>query len=297
MARSPNSFSGQIERHVMSRFSSWLFRGRNSSDNSQPSPEQSLMSANSDSTYSRGAMIVTGGSRGIGAAVARLGGRRGYDVVINFRSDAAAAESVANDIRAAGSRALCLQADISGDAGVTALFDAATRFSGDLRAVVTCAGIPGPRALLRELTPAEIRRVIDTNLTGTMLCAGEAMRRMSTGTKGAGGSIVLLSSQSATRGGNQLAAYAASKAAVESLAVSLARETDGTGIRVNAVSPGIIATDQQPLNDADWIARASADIPLGRLGSPDEVAQAVLWLVSEDASYVNGAVIGVTGGR
>lgn len=245
----------------------------------------------------RALMVVTGGGRGIGAAVARLGAARGYDVVVNYVADDAAAEKVVSEIRVAGGKAEAIRADISDKTQVGNLFDKAEAAFGPLTALVNCAGISGHRRSLAETDVEDLARIVDVNLVGAMICAREAIRRMTVAGRADRGGIVFMSSQAATRGGNKLAAYAASKSAINILARALAQETGNMGIRVNAVSPGVIATDLQPLDDADWVARTVAGIPAGRLGSGDDVAKTVLWLLSPESAYVNGAVIDVTGGR
>lgn len=245
----------------------------------------------------RGVMIVTGGGRGIGAAVARLGAARGYAVAVNFESNEAAAADVVSYICENGGRATAVRADIANEQDVVRLFDAAQAGYGPVTALVNSAGIPGTRRRLMDMAVSELTRVLDVNLYGALLCVREAMCRMSISGGGEGGGIVLLSSQVAETGGNQLATYAAAKGGINVLTKALAREVSGEGIRINALSPGVIATDQQPLDDGAWVDRMRSSIPLGRLGEPLDIATAALWLLSDEAAYINGAILGVTGGR
>jgi len=243
-------------------------------------------------------LIVTGGSRGIGAAVARLGARRGYAVVVNYTADEAAAQATVRAIREAGGTAEAIRGDVADEADVRALFDAAERL-GPLSALVNSAGIIGPYGRLDAADAAGVRRLMDINVVGTILCCQEAVRRLSTRHGGPGGAIVNLSSIAADLGAaNEYVAYAASKGAVDSLTIGLAREVAREGIRVNAVRPGLIDTDIQVIpgvgNRLDTLAPAS---PMGRAGTVDEVAELVLWLLSDAASYVTGALMNVSGGR
>lgn len=242
-------------------------------------------------------MIVTGGGRGIGAAIARAGAAAGYDIALTYVADPEAAARTVATIEDQGGSARAFAADVADAGAVETMFTEAEDTFGPVTALVTCAGISGQRSRLADTDLDDMKRVIDVNLTGTMICARAALRRM-TGPEGRpSGGIVLVSSQAAQRGGDRLAAYASSKAAVNVLTVALGREVSGTNVRVNCVSPGIIATDMLPLDDAAWVERTSSSIPAGRLGDPGEVASAVLWLLSDDSSYVNGHVLDVTGGR
>jgi NAD(P)-dependent dehydrogenase (short-subunit alcohol dehydrogenase family) len=249
-----------------------------------------------DSTQ-QGVCLVTGAARGIGAATALRAARAGYAVVVNCRRADAAATAVADQIRADGGRALVMAADVSDPDQVRGMFEGIERDLGPVTALVNNAGISGGREKFTDIGIATLRRVVDVNLIGTVLCSQMAARRMMRSAGGAGGAIVNVSSQAVRTGGRNLAAYVASKAAVEGLTLALARELAAEGIRVNAVSPGIIATGQQPLDDPAWQASATARIPLGRIGGAEEVADTILWLLGPESSYVTGVVVPVAGGR
>lgn len=240
-------------------------------------------------------LVVTGGSRGIGAAICTLAAERGYDVVINYAHDVAAAEKVAEEVRQRGRKALALRGDVSDEDDVKRLFQAAEEF-GPLAALVNNAGIGGTGlGRLDEQDVETVRRVLDVNVTGAFLCCREAVRRMSTRYGGTGGAIVNISSTAAGRGSpGEWVHYAASKAAVETLTYGLARE----GIRVNGVSPGLVDTDFHATAGAPGRARRLGPaIPLGRVGRPEEIAEAVLWMLSSAASFAVGAILQVSGGR
>jgi NAD(P)-dependent dehydrogenase (short-subunit alcohol dehydrogenase family) len=243
--------------------------------------------------------LVTGAGRGIGAATARTLAQRGYDVAINYARDAAAAERVAADVRALGRRALVVRADVADEAAVLAMFDALDQGLGRLTALVNNAGIVAMKARLDEMSTARWRRMLDVNVFGTLLCAREAVRRMSARYGGAGGAIVNLSSIAATLGApGMYVDYAASKGAIESFTIGLGRELATEGVRVNAVSPGIVDTDiHADSGDADRPQKLASNIPLQRPGSAQEIANAIAWLLSDDASYVTATVLGVSGGR
>ena len=244
-------------------------------------------------------VLVTGGSRGIGAAAAVLAAQRGWDVAINYTRDAAAAERVAAQVRAAGRRALVIQADVAEEAEVLAMFAAVDREFGTLRGLVNNAGVVDLPARVDEMSLQRLQRMFAINLTGSFLCAREAVRRMSSKHGGAGGVIVNLSSAAARLGSpGQYVDYAASKAGIDILTLGLAREVATEGIRVNAVRPGIIDTDIHASGGLPDRARQVAPIvPMQRAGSADEVAQAIVWLLSDEASYTTGTVLDVTGGR
>ena len=244
-------------------------------------------------------LLITGGSRGIGAAAAILAAQRGWDVAINYTRDAAAAERVAAQVRAAGRRALVVQADVAEEAEVLAMFAAVDREFGRLGGLVNNAGVVDMPARVDEMSLQRLQRMFAINLTGSFLCAREAVRRMSTKHGGSGGVIVNLSSAAAKLGSpGQYVDYAASKAGVDLMTLGLAREVATEGIRVNAVRPGIIDTEIHASGGLPDRARQVApQVPMQRAGSADEVAQAIVWLLSDEASYTTGAVLDVTGGR
>jgi NAD(P)-dependent dehydrogenase (short-subunit alcohol dehydrogenase family) len=244
-------------------------------------------------------LIVTGGGRGIGAAVSRAAAARGYAVAVNYTLDENAAESVAREIRAAGGRAAAIRADVAGEADVRELFERAERELGPLAALVNNAGVTGPLTRLDALEASDLQRVLAVNVAGTILCAREAVRRLSTRHGGPGGAIVNLSSRAAELGGaGDWVHYAASKGAIDTFTRGLAREVAAEGIRVNAVAPGLIDTDLHATAGApDRIERLQGAIPMQRAGSAADVAAAVLWLLSSDAAYVTGAILPVSGGR
>jgi NAD(P)-dependent dehydrogenase (short-subunit alcohol dehydrogenase family) len=243
--------------------------------------------------------LITGASRGIGAATARLLAERGHDVAINYARNAAAAEQVAAEVRARGRRALLVRADVADEAAVLAMFEAVDQGLGRITTLINNAGIVDMKARLDEMSAARFKRMLDVNVLGTLLCSREAVKRMSTRHGGAGGSIVNLSSIAASLGApGMYVDYAASKGAIETLTVGLSRELAGEGVRVNAVSPGIIDTEiHGGSGDADRAHKLSSVIPLQRPGTAQEIAQAIAWLACDEASYVTGAVLGVNGGR
>jgi NAD(P)-dependent dehydrogenase (short-subunit alcohol dehydrogenase family) len=246
-----------------------------------------------------GTIIITGSGRGIGAATALLAGRRGYAVCVNYLANRERAEQVVETIRDFGGRAIAVQADVSDEGAVQMLFDTATEQLGPLVALVNNAGITGKLGRLAELETQSLRRVMDVNVIGTILCAREAVHRMSTASGGQGGAIVNISSRAAQLGSpNEYVHYAASKAAVETFTVGLAIEVAQEGIRVNCVSSGVIATEiHAAAGDPERLQRYASRIPMQRTGRPEEVAAAILWLLSEEASYCTGTILAVSGGR
>ena len=244
-------------------------------------------------------LLVTGGSRGIGAATARLAAQRGWDVAINYTRDAATAASVADQVRKIGRRALVLHGDVAVEADVLAMFAAIDREWGPLTGLVNNAGVVDVAARVDAMSAARIQRMFAINVFGTMWCAREAVRRMSTKHGGQGGVIVNLSSAAAKLGApGQYVDYAAAKGAVDAFTLGLAREVATEGIRVNAVRPGIIETDIHASGGQPGRAAQMAPmVPMQRAGSAEEVAQAILWLLSADSSYTTGTVLDVAGGR
>ncbi len=241
-----------------------------------------------------GTVIVTGGGRGIGAATAVLAARDGWDVCVSYRADEAAAERVATRCREAGASAIAVRGNVADEADVLRLFDTAQARLGPLRGLVNNAGIVGPKSMVADLDAARVRRMFEVNAVGAVLCAREAVRRMDSD-----GSIVNVSSRAAQLGGpGEYVDYAASKAAVDALTVGLAREVAAGGIRVNAVRPGLIETDIHASGgQPDRVRQMSGQVPMGRGGTAEEVAQAIVWLLSPAASYVTGALLDVSGGR
>ena len=245
------------------------------------------------------AVLVTGGSRGIGAAVARLAAARGYDVCINYVSNEAAAQEVIAAVEAEGRKGCAIHADVANPLQVEQLFEQANSALGRISGLVNSAGLTGPAGTLSETTVAAIERVINVNVLGTILCSREALRWMAHSAGGEGGAIVNISSVAAEIGSpGEFVWYAASKGAIDSFTVGLAREVGDDGVRVNAVAPGLIETD---IHEAAGLPNRARDmapgVPMRRPGSAEEAAEPILWLLSEAASYVTGAVIRVSGGR
>ncbi|MEO6625716.1 MAG: SDR family oxidoreductase [Burkholderiaceae bacterium] len=243
--------------------------------------------------------LITGGSRGIGAATALLAARQGYSVAVNYTANVTAANAVVQAIQAAGGRALTLQADVADEAQIIAMFTRIDQELGPLKALVNNAGVVDIAARVDEMDAQRLRRMFDTNVLGSFFCAREAVRRMSTRHGGSGGAIVNLSSVAARLGGpSQYVDYAASKGAIDTFTIGLAREVATEGIRVNAVRPGIIETDIHASGGQPDRAQQMAPlVPMQRPGSAEEVAQTIVWLLTDDASYTTGAIIDVAGGR
>ena len=243
--------------------------------------------------------IVTGASRGIGAAVSRMLGAAGYSVVVNYTRDVAAAAAVVQAVEKAGGKGLAVQADVSREEDVLRLFGATDKAFGPVTALVNNAGMLNPQSRLVDMTADAVGRVLAVNVLGSILCAREAVRRMSTAHGGKGGGIVNLSSVAAKLGApGEYIDYAASKGAIDSFTIGLAKEVAAEGIRVNAVRPGIILTDIHASGgDPGRPERVRATIPMQRAGTAEEVAEVIYWLLSGSASYVAGTIVEVTGGR
>jgi NAD(P)-dependent dehydrogenase (short-subunit alcohol dehydrogenase family) len=243
--------------------------------------------------------VVSGGSRGIGAATARLAAARGYAVCVNYLANADAADAVVASIRAAGGTAAAVQGDVGVEADVVRLFATCDRALGRVTALVNNAGVLETQMRVEAMDAGRLQRVLTANVVGSFLCAREAVRRMSTRHGGAGGAIVNVSSGASRLGSpGEYVDYAASKGAIDSFTVGLAQEVAEEGIRVNAVRPGVIYTAIHASGgEPDRVDRVKAFVPMRRGGTADEVAHAILWLLSDEASYTTGAVIDVTGGR
>ena len=240
-------------------------------------------------------LLIAGGGRGIGASTARLAGERGYDVAVNYLSNAKAAAAVADAVRKSGGKAITLKGDMSKEDDIMAVFDDTTRALGPITHFVHSAGMGGKNSRLDAASAATIREVIDVNLFGALICARQAVRCMSTAHGGKGGSIVLLSSIAAVTGGaTEYVFYAAAKGGVDALTNGLAREVAKEGIRVNAVRPGPTDTE---IHEPGRLERITPLLPMGRPGQPNEIAEAVLFLLSDAASYISGAVLNASGAR
>ncbi len=244
-----------------------------------------------------GMLVVTGGSRGIGAACARLAARKGWSVAVNYSISSDAAEALVADIVFAGGQAMAIKGDVALEADVVALFDLAEAALGPVRGLINNAGILSRAATLSEIDLPRWERTLSVNATGSFLVAREAVRRMLR--HGHGGAIVNMSSMAAPLGAaNEFIDYAASKGAVESMTIGLSKEVATAGIRVNAIRPGLIDTDlQRASGEVDRLQRLMTSVPMGRAGRAEEVAEAAIWLLSDAASYVTGAILPVTGGR
>jgi NAD(P)-dependent dehydrogenase (short-subunit alcohol dehydrogenase family) len=246
-----------------------------------------------------GTLIVTGASRGIGAAIAKLAGGHGFSVAVNFATGDAEAAAIAEQIVSAGGRALAIQADVSREEDVVRLFQTAESELGPIKGLVNNAAITGGFARVESVSASTLAQVMAVNVAGAFLCAREAVRRMSTRHGGTGGAIVNISSRAAQIGSaGEWVHYAASKGAIDSFTIGLAREVATEGIRVNAVAPGLIDTGLHAANGApDRLSRLTSSIPMQRPGTALEVAEAVLWLLLPAASYTTGAILEVGGGR
>jgi len=244
-------------------------------------------------------MIVTGASKGIGAVTARIAGQRGWTVCVNYRSDEAGARRVADEIAEAGATAFTVQGDVAREADVVRLFETVDRECGRLDGLVNNAGILEQQMRLDEMSAERLQRVFATNITGAFLCAREAVRRMSTAKGGDGGVIVNVSSAAARIGSPfEYIDYAASKGAMDTLTLGLSKEVAAEGIRVNAVRPGLIYTDIHAAGgEPGRVDRLGTTVPIGRGGTAEEVALAIMWLMSDEARYCTGSLLDVAGGR
>ena len=244
-------------------------------------------------------IVITGASRGIGAATARLAGARGYAVCVNYLKNRAAADRVVAAIESVGGQAIALAADVADETAVVNMFDAVDRQLGPVSALVNNAGILETQMRVEDMGAARLQRILAANVIGSFLCAREAVRRMSSRHGGSGGAIVNLSSAASRLGGpGEYVDYAASKGAVDTFTIGLAREVAAEGIRVNAVRPGVIYTEIHASGgEPGRVDRVKDTVPMKRGGSPEEVAAAILWLLSDEASYATGTFIDLTGGR
>ena len=244
-------------------------------------------------------VVVTGGSRGIGAAISRLAARKGWNVCINYKNNESIANDIVKEILNSGGNAIAVPADISIEKDVIRLFKEVDSELGQITALVNNAGIISPQSKLIDMDASRLQKLFNTNVVGSFLCAREAIKRMSKKHKGYGGTITNLSSAAARIGSpNEFIDYAASKGAIDTMTLGLSKEVAEDGIRVNAVRPGLIDTDlHSDTGDADRAEKLKQFVPMQRVGSAEEVANTVLWLMSQEASYVTGALVDVTGGR
>ena len=244
-------------------------------------------------------LLITGASRGIGAATARLAAQHGYAVSINYRNDRAAAETVLEEITRGGGKAIAVQADISRGDAVSQLFADAYSSFGEITGLVNNAGVLASQLRVDQMDAARLQHMFSTNVIGAFLCAGEAVRRMSTRYGGSGGAIVNVSSIAASLGSpGEIVDYAASKGAIDTLTIGLAKEVAAENIRVNAVRPGVIYTDiHASAGEPRRVDRIKSGVPMQRGGEAIEVARAIMWLLSDEASYVTGSLLDVAGGR
>jgi NAD(P)-dependent dehydrogenase (short-subunit alcohol dehydrogenase family) len=243
----------------------------------------------------RPVLLIAGGSRGIGAATARLAAGQGYDVAVNYNSNASAAAGVVAAVKDAGGKAVAIQGHMGREEDIERVFDTAARELGPLTHFVHSSGINGQYSRLDEASADKMREVLEVDTLGALLCLRASIRRMSTKHGGKGGSVVMLSSMAATIGGaNECIWYAAAKGGVDSMVIGASREVAKEGMRINAVSPGVIDTDIQP---PGRVERVTPMLPMGRPGQADEVAEAILFLLSDAASYINGANLRVSGAR
>lgn len=244
-------------------------------------------------------IVITGASRGIGAATAHLSAERGYAVCVNYLNDRGAAEKITSDITQRGGSAIALQADVSIEQDVIRLFKGVDESLGPVTALVNNVGIVERQTRVEHMDAARINRVFAVNVTASILCAREAIRRMSTKYGGRGGAIVNVSSVAAKLGSpDEYVDYAAAKAAIDTFTIGLAKEVATEGIRVNAVRPGVVYTGIHASGgEPNRVDRVKEYVPMKRGGQPDEIARAILWLLSDDASYSTGAILDVSGGR
>ena len=244
-------------------------------------------------------IFITGGTRGIGRATALLCAREGWSVVLNYMRDSAAAEETARDVRAAGGHATTLRGDVAIEADVVSMFDEAQSRLGRLDGVVINAGVVAPSLPLVDMDGARLKRMFEVNVYGAYLCARESARRLSKDRGGSGGAIVFVSSAASRLGSPfEYVDYAGSKGAIDTLTIGLAKELAQQGVRVNAVRPGLIETDIHASGgQPDRAKRLGATTPIGRAGRPEEVAEAIVWLLGDRASYTTGAILDVAGGR